>query len=82
MMNLATTFDILAIILGLASATLWFISAAVKVPTITSSIDDLDHVKDLTDALQKQSKWSKWAAIATGLAVASSVLAKIFVPSV
>jgi hypothetical protein len=77
-MTAKDAFDILTIALGLASAVLWFISAAVNVPTIRGTIDDLDNIQTLTDALQRQSKWSKWAAIATGLAVLVGVIAKVY----
>jgi hypothetical protein len=68
----------LAVVFGLLSAALWFLSAMVSIPTIGKSIDDLDRVADLTNALQRQSTWSKWAAGVTGLAVLAGVVAQTF----
>jgi hypothetical protein len=64
----------IALLVSLVSAALWLGSALVRVPSIKASIDDLDKINELTEALQKQSRMSAWAACATGLSTLLQVL--------
>jgi hypothetical protein len=71
--------NIFVFALFVASAVLWIRSAWVDIPAIPSSRDDpnraslegLDQVRPLSLALNVQARWNFWAALLTGLAVAS-----------
>jgi hypothetical protein len=57
------------------SAALWFQSAAVRLRTVGSGQDELDHVTGLSSDLQLMAKWNFWAALATGISVTLQLLA-------
>jgi hypothetical protein len=81
-------WPILAALAAVAAAILWWISATVSEPAPPEtagvgallggyliSLDRKGNRIDLHKTLEKQSRWSAWAAIAAGVAAALSAVA-------
>jgi hypothetical protein len=47
-----------ALITACASAVFWFASAMCRLPSIKSSMDELDKVTELSNRLQRMSTWN------------------------
>jgi hypothetical protein len=69
------------LITGCASATCWFVSAMWHLPSIKSgrarAIDELDKVTELSNRLQRISRWNFWAAGLMGVTALLSVSARL-----
>jgi hypothetical protein len=66
-----------ALITGCASATCWFASAMWHLPRIKPSIDELAKVTELSNRLQRISRWSFWASGLMGVTALLSVWARV-----
>ncbi len=62
-----------AMIAASGSAICWFISAMWHLPGIKSGMDELDKVTELSNRLQRTSRWSFWAAGLMGVTALLSV---------
>ena len=69
------------LITGCGSAICWFASAMWHVPSIrpgrSRPIDDLDKVTELSDRLQRISRWNFWAAGLMGVTALLTVSARL-----
>jgi hypothetical protein len=51
------------------SALLWFFSAAIRLTRIGPGLEELDHIANLSNDLQKMARWNFWAAGTTAVSV-------------
>ena len=66
-----------ALITACASAAFWFASAMCRLPSIKSSMDELDKVTELSNRLQRMSTWNFWAAGLMGVTALLSVWVRL-----
>ena len=64
------------LITGCGSATCWFASAMWHLPSIKPGKDELAKVTELSDRLQRISRWNFWAAGLMGVTALLSVWAR------
>ena len=64
------------LITGCGSATCWFASAMWHLPSIKPGIDELAKVTELSNRLQRISRWNFWAAGLMGITALLSVWAR------
>ena len=64
------------LITGCGSATCWFASAVWHLPSIKPGIDELAKVTELSNRLQRISRWNFWAAGLMGVTALLSVWAR------
>jgi hypothetical protein len=65
-----------ALITGCVSATCWFASAMWHLPKIKPGIDETAKVTELSNRLQRISRWNFWAAGSMGVTALLSVWAR------
>jgi hypothetical protein len=54
------------------SAIFWFTSAMCRLPSIKPGRDELDNITELSNKLQRMSRWNFWAAGLMGVTVVLS----------
>ena len=64
------------LITGCGSATCWFVSAMWHLPSIKPGKDELAQVTELSNRLQRISRWNFWAAGLMGVTALLSVWAR------
>jgi hypothetical protein len=64
------------LIMGCGSATCWFASAMWHLPSIKPGRDELAKVTELSNRLQRISRWNFWAAGLMGVTALLSVWAR------
>jgi hypothetical protein len=54
--------EIGAMIAACGSAIFWFTSAMCRLPSIKPGLDEIDNITELSNKLQRMSRWNFWAA--------------------
>jgi hypothetical protein len=65
-----------ALITGSASAICWFASAMWHLPRVKPGVDETGKVNELSNRLQRMSRWNFWAAGLMGVTALLSVWAR------
>jgi hypothetical protein len=54
--------EIGAMIAACGSAIFWFTSAMCRLPSIKPGLEEIDNITELSNKLQRMSRWNFWAA--------------------